>query len=492
MFGARTYPVEYTYDFAGRLSTMTTFSTFSAATETGTEPRTTRWNYHSKRGWLESKDYPGPSSGDPPAVEDAGIAGPKYEYTSGGRLKKRIWLRTNTSGPRVATVYTYGFESGAQKHGNLVEIAYENSPVTTPGVTYVYDRLGRLRTVTRDGMTTTLGYNDANQPLTEGCTGGMLGGFSVSRVYHDNLQIETLSATGIGGYSVGYAHDTAGRLGTVTENTSIATYGYVPDSMLVQQVSFTHSSSPRLTTTRGYDVLNRLESISSAGSGTLMPLRYAYRYNSANQRDRVTMGDSTHWDYTYDDLGQVTSGKRKWQVDNTAVAGQQYKYTFDEIGNRTQTKAGGDASGGNLRPAGYTPNRLNQYDSRAVPGAVDVVGLGKPDVSVTVNYNKAARKAEYFHYALPVGNSENPVYASVTVQNDGVSTSGNIFVPKATEVFGYDADGNLTNDGRWSFTWDAENRLVKMEPSGTVTAPRVRVVNWSSRMITWAGGFGRR
>ena len=157
VFGARTYPVEYAYDYAGRISTMTTFSTFSAATETGTEPRTTRWNYHSKRGWLASKDYPGPSSGDPPAVEDAGIAGPKYEYTSGGRLKKRIWLRTNTSGLRVATVYTYGFESGAQKHSDLVEIAYENSPVTTPGVTYTYDRLGRLWTATRNGMTTTLG-----------------------------------------------------------------------------------------------------------------------------------------------------------------------------------------------------------------------------------------------------------------------------------------------------------------------------------------------
>ena len=314
----------------------------------------------------------------------------------------------------------------------------------------------------------------------------MLGGLSVSRVYKDNLQIETLSASGIGGYSVGYTHDAAGRLWTVTENTSIATYGYVPDSMLVQQVGFTHSSTPRLTTTRGYDVLNRLESISSTGSGTLMPLRYAYRYNSANQRDRVTMGDSTYWDYTYDDLGQVTSGKRKWQVDNTAVAGQQYEYTFDEIGNRTQTKAGGDASGGNLRPAGYTPNRLNQYDSRTVPGAVDVVGLGKPDVSVTVNYNKAARKAEYFHYALPVGNSGNPVYASVTVQNDGVSTSGNIFVPKATEDFGYDLDGNLTRDGRWDYTWDAENRLVRMVVN-TGIGPQRRIdfgYDYQGRRIT--------
>jgi RHS repeat-associated protein len=33
---------------------------------------------------------------------------------------------------------------------------------------------------------------------------------------------------------------------------------------------------------------------------------------------------------------------------------------------------------------------------------------------------------------------------------------------KQPEVFQYDADGNLTNDGRWSYIWDAENRLTEM------------------------------
>src|SRR5690606_31940007 len=41
--------------------------------------------------------------------------------------------------------------------------------------------------------------------------------------------------------------------------------------------------------------------------------------------------------------------------------------------------------------------------------------------------------------------------------------SGNVFVPPATEVYAHDDDGNLVSDGRWSYTWDAENRLVKME-----------------------------
>jgi RHS repeat-associated protein len=38
-----------------------------------------------------------------------------------------------------------------------------------------------------------------------------------------------------------------------------------------------------------------------------------------------------------------------------------------------------------------------------------------------------------------------------------------VFLPSATENFGHDLDGNLIQDGRWSYTYDAENRLVKME-----------------------------
>jgi RHS repeat-associated protein len=41
--------------------------------------------------------------------------------------------------------------------------------------------------------------------------------------------------------------------------------------------------------------------------------------------------------------------------------------------------------------------------------------------------------------------------------------SGRSYVPKTPEIFSYDEDGNLTKDGRWSYTWDGENRLRAME-----------------------------
>jgi RHS repeat-associated protein len=43
------------------------------------------------------------------------------------------------------------------------------------------------------------------------------------------------------------------------------------------------------------------------------------------------------------------------------------------------------------------------------------------------------------------------------------SKTGHLIVPQTPESFSYDADGNLIGDGRWTYAWDAENRLLSME-----------------------------
>jgi hypothetical protein len=165
-----------------------------------------------------------------------------------------------------------------------------------------------------------------------------------------------------------YAYDAASRLQTVSAGGSSATYSYVANSPLVGQIGFTHNGTGRMTTTKQHDFLNRLSALASGGTGSTPPLiSFAYTYNAANQRTQATLGDLSYWGCEYDAPGQVTSGRKYWS-DGTPVAGQQFEYGFDDIGNRTQTKAGGDDSGAGLRPAAYTANNLNQYTSRTVPG----------------------------------------------------------------------------------------------------------------------------
>ena len=209
--------------------------------------------------------------------------------------------------------------------------------------------------------------------------------------------------------------------------------------------------------------------------------RVAASFNSANQRTSRTEADSSYWAYQYDSLGQVTSGRKYWP-DNSPAAGQQFTYRFDDIGNRQTTAAGGDSAGQHLRPATYLANSLNQYVQRTVPGYVSSLGSANSNATVSLwaeddPHAAAARKGEYFNSELPVNNTADALWLTLTnlaVLANGssadivTSTIGHEFVAQSPEQFTYNADGNLIQDGRWNYTWDAENRLVKLTPSTSV------------------------
>jgi RHS repeat-associated protein len=252
-----------------------------------------------------------------------------------------------------------------------------------------------------------------------------------------------------------------------------------------------------MTTTKSYDYLNRLLSISSINSQPSTINSFSYQYNDANQRVTCRLADGSYWVYLYDSLGQVISGK-KYFPDGIPVPGQQFEYGFDDIGNRNSTKAGGDENGSNLRTANYSANNLNQYTSRDAPGAVDIIGAALASSTVSVNNNSPYRRIEYFRQELSVNNSSAPQWQSVTVTASGQSpnATGNIYVPKTPEQFTYDADGNLLTDGRWTYTWDAENRLLSMSAISTVpTAAKLKldfIYDYRGRRIqktvsTWNG-----
>ena len=209
-----------------------------------------------------------------------------------------------------------------------------------------------------------------------------------------------------------------------------------------------------------YDNLNRLRIISSAFTGN--GVSYSYQYNNANQRTQVNLADGSYWVYQYDSLGQVTSGK-KYCSDGTPVAGQQFDYTFDNIGNRNQTLSGGDQNGANQRSSSYTANNLNQYTQRTVPNYVDVIGVAIATNSVTVNGVNPYRKAEYFRAELSVTNQTSPVWQNVQVNMNGSSAAnGNLLIASQTNSFTYDSDGNQTSSGLWTNVWDGENRLISI------------------------------
>jgi RHS repeat-associated protein len=268
----------------------------------------------------------------------------------------------------------------------------------------------------------------------------------------------------------------------VSSGSQTATYAYYPATGLLNTTTFTGGTQ----LVRSYDPLGRLQTIATTTPASGTVASYTYTYNNLDQRTRITREDNSYWSYAYNDRGELTSGKKYWS-DSSAVAGQQTEYVFDSIGNRSSTKAGGDSQGLNLRQAAYSVNSLNQYQQRTVPGALDILGTANAAATVTVNDLPTYRRGDYFYKELAVDNSLAPAYPQVKAVGvrsgiggageDAVTQmDGHIYVPKNVEVYGYDADGNLTSDGRWTYIWDAENRLSSMQAiAGVPVAGKLRL-----------------
>jgi RHS repeat-associated protein len=458
--GARAYPVAYTYDHAGRRKTMKTWKNF--ANNSGTA--TTTWNYNDL-GQMTNKVY------------DDGN-GPLYFYSAGGRLERRKWARG------VWTTNEY------DNAGTLTNTLYSDG---TSNVLYHLDRQGRRTNIVDGAGTRYFTYTDSGLLLMETNASGTLSGFSLTNGYDPLLRRTslTLRSNTSALFTHSYTYDSrSSRLTNVSDGTYHATYDYLDNSPLFNQITFRSNSLVKMTTTKQFDYLNRLLSIISQPSASgEAAISFAYGYNDANQRIRRTDPDGSYWLYEYDRLGQLTSGKHYW-ADNTPVAGQQFEYAYDDIGNRTATKEGGDSSGAGLRTVSYTANALNQYDSRTVPGAADILGIAHANATVQVNALSTYRKGEYFWKEMSIHNTNSAMWtnASVVASLTGTNqtNSGYIFLPKTAESFTYDLDGNLTSDGRWTNLWDAENRVLLAESlTGNPSA--------SKRKVTYEyDGDGRR
>ncbi len=440
-YGARTSPVEYTYDYAGRMKTMKTWQDFAANSGTAT----TTWSYDANRGFMTNKAY-----------ADATQVG--YAYTTGGRLKTRRWARG---------VYTTNHYDNA---GVLTNMTYSDS---MPSVTKILDRLGRVSSVVHGTNTTEYQYGPANQVLSERFTAGMLSGLAVSNLYDSLHRRTTNGLVDGGGTWLTLQTNRWGSLGQIQlvgNGSTRISWSFKENTPLIGSMTHWDGSTIRAKTIKSYDSLGRLTKTYMTNGATVISSN-AYAYNNVNQRTSVTNAEGARWAYEYDSLGQVTSGKRYWS-DGVPVAGQQFEYGYDDIGNREYAGEGGNEWGTGLRYEHHTVNSVNQYTQRTVPGYVDVLGTAKTNSTVTVNDTPTYRKADYFRGELPVTNNVGPIWISLTnlaVLKDGANPDittnaiGNEFVPKNPETFTYDLDGNQTSDGRWTNRWDAENRLISVE-----------------------------
>ncbi|WOO40074.1 RHS repeat-associated core domain-containing protein [Rubellicoccus peritrichatus] len=469
--GGFNYPVGYEYNNQGRLSKMTTWQDYDAVNEADKGKANTFWDYNANRGFLDKKRY-----NNSPNTSDTGV---EYDYTPSGRLKTRTWERGLT------TTYDYNHA------GELSIIDYQEADTIDIG--YFYDRAGRLQRV-EDASGTRQMYYDRGRLVSERYTTGELQGVTISRSFDQLNRLAGLdlnqSASGLS-YAVDYGYDDASRLQTITNGEHVFTYDYVDNSSLIETVTTekTGGAAPIQTNTRTYDLLNRLLSTGVITAASITK-DYAYQYNNASQRTKLTVDNDQYWNYGYDDMGQVISGEKFDPTDTVnPIAGRDFQYAFDDIGNRTSADLGAPLEGARGYNDATSPTTaqtesqlLNQYYqiTNPDPAALRVEGEAHTDATVTAKLDGVDATAKLTdhgdRWTFYDDNLSANDYVTLEVQgdrdfdSDGDGTpepftatdSESFFIPPAVVQPAYDSDGNLTYDGRWNYVWNGENRLIEM------------------------------
>jgi len=463
-WGARTYPVEYAYDGQGRLKTLVTWQHF--ASETGRAETT--WQYDPQRGWLVGKAY-------------ADGTGPSYAYRPSGRLQTRNWARS----PAVTTTYRY---NGA---GDLTGIDYTDA---TPAVAITYDRQGRPEQVSDGAGQLKYTYDRFGQVLSEVTIAGLLQGHVIERGFDAWARRERVALQMVGAGAPVILHesqltyDAASRLERIATGENVATYGYRSGMRHPQTLALAHGGGVGLNVHREYDRLNRLVGIRHtwADGGTGVPPSHDYTYGAAGERLAAQREDGSAWGFAYDDLGQVVSAVRRL-ASGEGQLGADYAFTYDDIGNRRTAARRVPPPWSDLEEV-YTPNLLNQYEQRTVPGRVAITGAAEPGATVTVMHPAVQgevypvqRQGDGFYAQVPVAGGEDARYAQFRIAGvvghagpageDAVTEEiRSVIVPPAVERYVHDADGNLVADGLWTYEWDAENRLSAMQTAAAAVA----------------------
>lgn len=483
--GSGVYIQEYAYDPQyGDRTTLTTFGTATAVT---------RWNYQSGTGILASKRY-----------DDANLTGKGFDYQYGpdGKLKKR------TSARGVVTTYTY--DSPVR---DLTGIAYTSDSDLTPDISIPsYDGLGRPKQVTESKSGTDLHVNSqmlSYQPysgaVTTTYTSGhrWLNGVVVEQSSDDSMGRPGGHAVKVGGSPVSsqtYHYDPVlGRLVQVNSGDLGSAIAYLPGTDLLQQVDVTNGGNVIHRRTLAIDMLGRTVGVvnraglNASSLGTIASV--GHQLDAAGRRDTARREDGTWWDYEYNDRSEVIGAVKKiaGSGGEKVVPGMGFGYRYDGIGNREKSWSGSDSESAPTRT--YPRNALNQYTGIAHSGRFDILTRSDASVSATASgamINGVEQEGNLYGVRLSRAMADNTAgkLATATIARSGV-TAGTVktWVPPATVSPSYDLDGNLISDGRWTYVWDGEDRLVSMTPVTTALTAGVPSVqlkfayDWQGRRI---------
>ena len=358
-----------------------------------------------------------------------------YAFDAAGRMISRTDAKSQT------TVYQY------DAVGNLTNINYPNDA----DVSFAYDALNR-KTSMVDGIgTTTYAYSS--------CCGLLEsedGPFANDTLYFDYTDAKQLASITSAFQNVAYTYDNLQRLKTVVGPEGTNTYSYEGAGTVWRELEMGNG----MTVTRQFDDLLRLTNlVNGADAGVLSS--FAITVDNADQRTQVIREDGTRYNYGYDAIGQLTNAAATLP-DQTPWKAYQFGYQYDNTGNPVEQDKNGLVFSNSF-------NHLNQNVATVPGGSLAVLGrVNYAGGTVAVNSVQAQLSPDLIFAApgIPFTLGTNTLN-TVFTDPFGRSTNRETSVVVSQKAYQYDANGNLTNDGRMAYFWNDENRLVAVRSAKT-------------------------
>ncbi|WP_165840151.1 Ig-like domain-containing protein [Motiliproteus coralliicola] len=319
----------------------------------------------------------------------------RWEYDSLGRVTARIL----PMGQRERFVYDAA--------GQLVEQTDFNGNTRH----HRYDSNGRLtRTDYHDGSAEAFSYDAEGNRLSAGNAEG-------TWLYRYDSRNRLIQETQPNGNQLHYAYDANGN------RTRLQVIDGGANVLLDQQF--------------GYDVLNRLESVTDVRGTT------SYGYDQVGNRSSISYANGTSTTYVYDNLNRLE------QISHYGPGGallSRFSYNLDATGRRTGIL---EANG---RDSQYSYDQLYRLVSEQITDPVN------GDYNATYQYDKVGNR----DYQTIDGVSTSYVYDD----NDRLTQQGGTF-------YSYDDNGNtlsVTEGGLVTrYSYDADNKLVSLNKAGIDT-----------------------
>lgn len=383
------------------------------------------------------------------AIKDPLLATSAYEYDSAGRMIKFTNPLGNESN------YTY----------NAFNLPLTMTAVDGGVTAFAYDAVGNLLSITDpSGNKTSYTYNQANELVKVTNALGISTTFSYDALGRQTSRTNVDGTTWETTYNaLGYAASQFSPLGNSFQ------YNYDLNGNLVKVIDPSGAA-----TQYAYDALDRLTGVTDALGG-----KASYVYDEAGRlvsvkdpRDQITtysydamgrllsqtdpLGNTTS--YTYDALGRLTAftNANGQMVNNTYDAmnrllttsgpGVNVQFTYDAVGNRTQTI---DASG--------TTNY--SYDDMGRPINVD-----GPRGLVTYSYDLAGRRTAMTQPGMTINYSYDNLHHLV-----GVNQGGHQLVQYTYDALGRNTLQAFGNGVQTRRSYDLDSRLVSLETTTGTT-----------------------